>query len=209
MKKYLKRTVRILSIDGGGIRGLIPAMVLAEIERRLQELGRALPLGRYFDFIAGTSTGSIITMGLAAPRQLDDGSYSRREAAFTAAKLVAMYWQHGLDIFPRYIFRQLQDMRHAITEKYNDGPFHEILDGYFGQRTVADALTNVLVTAYDVEKLEPVMMKKTPSRGNGQTPPNYYMANAAQENMQCLEQRAKELLRNNEASLNRIVELLK
>ena len=53
------------------------------------------------------------------------------------------------------------------------------------------------------------MMKKTTSRRDGQTPPNYYMANAAQENMQCLEQRAKELLRNNEASLNRIVELLK
>jgi len=54
--------VRILSIDGGGIRGIIPAMILAELERRA---GR--PACRLFDFIAGTSTGGIIALAVTKP----------------------------------------------------------------------------------------------------------------------------------------------
>jgi patatin-like phospholipase/acyl hydrolase len=178
MKGLPKHTVLILSIDGGGIRGYIPALVLAEVERRLAELGREQPLGTSFDFIAGTSTGSIITLGLTAPEELSDGSFSGSDTAFTAAKLAEMYEKHGLEIFPRRIFHQLQEMRHAFTEKYNDGPFHELLDRYFGARTIADALTNVLVTSYDIEKHEPVIMKKVPPRRKKSPPPNYYMADA-------------------------------
>ena len=56
---------KILSIDGGGIRGLIPALVLAEIEKRT---GRAV--ADCFDLIAGTSTGGILALGFAR----DDGN---------------------------------------------------------------------------------------------------------------------------------------
>jgi patatin-like phospholipase/acyl hydrolase len=153
-------------------------MVLSEVERRLTTLGREKPLGRCFDFIAGSSTGSIVALGLAAPKELEDSAYSDRESAFTAAQLVTMYQRHGLEIFPRRIFHHLQEMRHAFTEKYNDGPFHGLLDAYFGRRTIMDALTNVLITAYDIEGLEPVIMKKTPPRRHKTAPPNYYMADA-------------------------------
>ncbi len=53
--------MKVLAIDGGGIRGLIPALVLAEIERRT---GRRI--AEMFDLIAGTSTGGILACGLAA-----------------------------------------------------------------------------------------------------------------------------------------------
>ena len=53
---------RILSIDGGGIRGLIPGIVLAAIEKSTQT-----PIARLFDVIAGTSTGGILACGLSAP----------------------------------------------------------------------------------------------------------------------------------------------
>ncbi|MGH9262301.1 MAG: patatin-like phospholipase family protein, partial [Acidimicrobiales bacterium] len=53
---------RILSIDGGGIRGLIPATVLAALEDRT---GR--PVARLFDLIAGTSTGGLLACGLTKP----------------------------------------------------------------------------------------------------------------------------------------------
>ncbi|MEN6606575.1 MAG: patatin, partial [Bryobacteraceae bacterium] len=46
----MSRTIRILSIDGGGIRGVIPAMVLAEIEKATER-----PIAESFDLIAGTS----------------------------------------------------------------------------------------------------------------------------------------------------------
>ncbi|MFO7729456.1 MAG: patatin-like phospholipase family protein [Spirochaetia bacterium] len=178
MTRYLKRTVRVLSIDGGGIRGYIPALVLAEVERRLHQLGNRKPFGTLFDFIAGTSTGSIITLGLAAPKELENKAYSKSEAAFTADQLVRMYEDHGLEIFPRRIFHQLQEMRHAFTEKYNDGPFHELLDRYFGRRGISDSLTNILVTSYDIEKQKPVIMKKVPPSCEKKESPDYYMADA-------------------------------
>jgi len=53
---------RILSLDGGGIRGLMPAMMLAELERRTNR-----PVAQLFDLIAGTSTGGILALGLVRP----------------------------------------------------------------------------------------------------------------------------------------------
>jgi patatin-like phospholipase/acyl hydrolase len=50
---------RVLSIDGGGIRGVFPAAFLAQLQKHLEH-----PIGRYFDLIAGTSTGGIIAIGL-------------------------------------------------------------------------------------------------------------------------------------------------
>ena len=57
--------MKILTIDGGGIRGLIPALVLAEIERRT---GR--PISSLFDLVAGTSTGAILACGLTRPQPM-------------------------------------------------------------------------------------------------------------------------------------------
>ncbi len=180
MKRFFKKTVKILSIDGGGIRGYIPALVLAEVERRLRQLGNEKALGTLFDLIAGTSTGSIITLGLTAPSETGEAAgsprYSRTEAAFSVERLVQMYAEHGLEIFPRRSIRQLQEMRHAFTEKYDDGPFHEILDGYFGRRKISDALTNTLMTTYDIERHKPLIMKKVPYRRPQSEKGEYYMA---------------------------------
>jgi uncharacterized protein len=171
-----KRTIRILSIDGGGIRGYIPALVLAELERRLRERGRPAHLGRLFDLIAGTSTGSIIALGLAAPKELPDKSFSKTEAAFTAEEIADMYEDHGLEIFPRRIFKQYQTMRHAFTEKYNDGQFQEVLQEHFGKRTVWGGITNLLITCFDIEKHEPVMIKKVPPKRVKPSHRDYYMS---------------------------------
>jgi hypothetical protein len=54
---------RILSIDGGGIRGIIPALILAQIEKQTEK-----PIYKLFDVIAGTSTGAILALGLTRPR---------------------------------------------------------------------------------------------------------------------------------------------
>lgn len=59
---------RILSVDGGGIRGLIPALVIAELERRLQQrAGDDARISDYFEMLAGTSTGGLIALALTAP----------------------------------------------------------------------------------------------------------------------------------------------
>ena len=56
---------KILSIDGGGIRGIIPAKILALAEEELKRNNHACRICDYFDLICGTSTGGIITIGLA------------------------------------------------------------------------------------------------------------------------------------------------
>ena len=74
--------VRVLAIDGGGIRGVIPALVLTELERRA---GRRI--FEMFDLIAGTSTGGILACALCAPDPLP------------ASDLVELYTKEGPKIF--------------------------------------------------------------------------------------------------------------
>src|SRR5258708_1694631 len=74
---------RILSIDGGGIRGIFPAAVLAGLEREFTG-GRSI--APYFDLIAGTSTGGILALGLGA--------------GYTATDLLELYVKRGNEIFP-------------------------------------------------------------------------------------------------------------
>ncbi len=63
--------IRILSIDGGGIRGLIPALVLDAIEQELRQ-----PIAQSFDLVAGTSTGGILAVGLTTPGAAGRPKYS-------------------------------------------------------------------------------------------------------------------------------------
>jgi patatin-like phospholipase/acyl hydrolase len=87
--------MRILSIDGGGIRGLIPALVLAELERRLADAsGSKRQLADYFHLLAGTSTGGLIALGLTAPDPNRPGL-----ARMDGPQLVRLYRSAGPRIF--------------------------------------------------------------------------------------------------------------
>ncbi len=107
------RTVRILSIDGGGIRGLIPALILHELAGRMKRIGRARPLHECFDLIAGTSTGALIALGLTLPGE------DRTEPALSTEDIVAMYRDGGERIFPPWKFRSLHSFAHMFSEKYD------------------------------------------------------------------------------------------
>src|SRR5262249_52012238 len=87
--------IRILALDGGGIRGIIPAMVLAKIEKLT---GR--PIADLFDLVAGTSTGGILALGLTIPKNPGAPLYS-------AQQFVEMYEREGPRIFPRPLLRKL------------------------------------------------------------------------------------------------------
>ena len=85
----MARLYKILAIDGGGIRGIIPATVLMEIERQTGK-----QIADLFDLIAGTSTGGILAVGLAKP-----GHDGRPE--YAAADLRELYIQEATTIFPQ------------------------------------------------------------------------------------------------------------
>jgi patatin-like phospholipase/acyl hydrolase len=139
---------KILSIDGGGIRGVIPAMILAEIERRTQRA-----IADSFDFIAGTSTGGILTLGLTKPNA--DG-----RPQYAAADLVRLYETEGATIFHRDPWHRFVALENLLDEKYPSGGIDEVLSRYFGDTTISEALTDILVTSYDIEHRRPYMFKR-------------------------------------------------
>ncbi|KAK8580970.1 hypothetical protein V6N13_144026 [Hibiscus sabdariffa] len=89
--------ITLLSIDGGGIRGLIPGVILAFLESQLQKLdGEQARLVDYFDVISGTSTGGLVTAMLTTPNP-DEGN----RPLFSAKDIKDFYLQHCPKIFPQ------------------------------------------------------------------------------------------------------------
>lgn len=119
----------LLSIDGGGIKGLIPAIILEEIERRINR-----PLHEVFDLMAGTSTGAIIVTALSMP------------IGMTAGDVARLYREAGPEIFRRprpYLLR----LKRA---KYKGSNLYDVLVRHFGERVLSEARTRTMTTAYDV-----------------------------------------------------------
>ncbi|XP_010680489.2 patatin-like protein 1 [Beta vulgaris subsp. vulgaris] len=149
-----KKLVTILSIDGGGIRGIIPAVILAFLERLLQELdGEEVRLADYFDVIAGTSTGGLITAMLTAP---DD--YNR--PLYAAKDITTFYLKHGPQIFPqeRGPLAQLISFIKAMTGPKYDGKYlRHMLREKLKETRLHHTLTNVVIPTFDIKTFQPVI----------------------------------------------------
>ncbi len=141
-----KRVINVLAIDGGGIRGIIAARILEELEAKTGK-----PIAEQFDLIAGTSTGGILALGLTKPDP-DDPT----KPQFTAKEIGDLYREEGGDIFPK---KFLGGVRALFQERYNAGGLEKALEERFGDAELHDALTNVLVTGYDIERRKTVAFK--------------------------------------------------
>lgn len=129
-------TVRILSIDGGGVRGIIPATVLSHLERA----ANGFPIHRMFDLVSGTSTGAILAAGLTRPSPL------------TAAALSDLYLSRSAEIFTR---SRISYIRSAISgPKYDAEPLERIMENYFGPLSLSQCITPLLIPCYDIERRE-------------------------------------------------------
>lgn len=148
----MAQPVRVLAIDGGGIRGIIPATVLADLELRA---GR--PVSELFDLIAGTSTGGILALALTAPG--DDGG-----PRFSANEIVDIYVHEGPRIFSRSIFDRIRSVEGALDEKYPSDGLVAVLSERFGDLRLRDARRDVLVTAYDTVGRTPFFFRSSRAR---------------------------------------------
>jgi uncharacterized protein len=136
--------VQALAIDGGGIRGLIPALVLAEIERRT---GR--PIAEMVDLVAGTSTGGILACALTKPDPVP------------AARLADLYVQEGPRIFHRSLLKRITSAEGYLDERYDDRGLVETLRRYLGDTRLAEATVPILTTAYDLEHRAAVILRRS------------------------------------------------
>jgi patatin-like phospholipase/acyl hydrolase len=130
--------VKVLCIDGGGIRGLIPALVLAEIERRTGKRTAEM-----VDFVAGTSTGGILACALT--RKGPDG-----RPLLSAEEIAVLYAEEGPKIFHRGLLKRIFSVGGWIDERYEDDGLNRALERYLGDSWLSEALVDVMVTAYDI-----------------------------------------------------------
>ncbi|XP_061341407.1 patatin-like protein 3 [Gastrolobium bilobum] len=148
--------VTVLSIDGGGVRGIIPGVILAYLESQLQELdGEDARLADYFDVIAGTSTGGIVASMLASPN-----SKANNRPLFAAKDIVPFYLENSPKIFPqsRGIFAPLLEIVKALAGSKYDGKYlHELIRKTAGDTMLHQTLTNIVIPTFDIKKLEPTI----------------------------------------------------
>lgn len=147
--------VSILSIDGGGIRGIIPATFLVEFEKRTGK-----PICELFDLIAGTSTGGILAATLTTPGK------KRGKPKYTAEWTRSAYMEHGGAIFHRSLCRKIATLGGLIRPIYSAGALEEYLEKYLGEARLHETLTEILVTAYDMATSNPWFFKTSFARHN-------------------------------------------
>ena len=137
---------KILSLDGGGIRGVLTAQMLINLEEKIK-----MPLSEYFDLVAGTSTGSI----LAAANSI----------GMPSEKIVNMYRTQGKIVFP---YQSSWDSKRWPTlvkygpfgPKFSDNGLLEVLQNVFGDKTLADVKDlKLLIPSYNTNTLKPIMFK--------------------------------------------------
>ncbi|WP_113639166.1 patatin-like phospholipase family protein [Nubsella zeaxanthinifaciens] len=139
---------RILSIDGGGIRGIIPGMILVALEEKIQRATKnpSARLTDYFDFFAGTSTGGILLSILLCP---DDQNPSKQK--YTTKQALDIYLQHGVEIFSARPWRRFLNKFGLLSELYDATILEKVLKSYLGDKKLSELLRPCIITAYDIE----------------------------------------------------------
>jgi len=132
---------RILSFDGGGIRGLVTLALLKRLETQIPNLIKGA------DLLAGTSTGGIIALGLAAGKSVDD--------------MIALYQNNGKDIFDESWFNNIRDLGGLAGADYSQKNLEKLLDGIFADKQLKDLSKRVLIPSFNLDDGDPDATKRT------------------------------------------------
>lgn len=141
------KLTRILTLDGGGIMGILPGEVLVELESILQDKTKDddTRIADYFDLIGGTSTGGILAAALLCPDR-------NGRPKFTAQETVDIYLERGDEIFDVTLWQRLSSGAGVTDEKYDAAELEETLKDYFDDTRLSELLKPCLITAYDLRR---------------------------------------------------------
>lgn len=144
---------RILSIDGGGIRGIIPGQILVNVERWLREATRneGTRLADYFDLFVGTSTGGILACAYVVPGRESEGGSPQRPR-LSAKEVVGFYLEWGPEIFSIPLWHRLHSGVGVLDEKYPAGGLERGFIDLFGDVWLSGLLGDVLIPSYDIRR---------------------------------------------------------
>ena len=124
-------TFRILSLDGGGIRGILTASLIERLEQ-----ARPGFLGMV-DLFAGTSTGGILALGLAAGK--------------TPSEAIRLYEVDGRRVFSDSGLDNIWDVGNAVGAQYSNKGLKQVLQEQFGEQTLGDLPQHVLISSFDLD----------------------------------------------------------
>lgn len=157
----MPRKIRILSLDGGGIRGILPGVILTDLEDRLRR--KTTPdrrLADFFDLIAGTSTGGILACGYLTPDETGRPRYTTHD-------MLKVYRDRGGEIFHVSPVQMFKSIHGLIDERYSADNLERTLAEYFGEVTLRDLLKPCLITAYDIEHRRTKFFNQTDGTSRG------------------------------------------
>jgi len=153
------KKLKVLSIDGGGIRGIIPAVVLTQLEKKIQNKtgNPSARLSDYFDLIVGSSVGGLITSLLLLADKNNKPVYS-------ACDILNLFLSRGKDIFKRDPLQSFKSFFTLCDEQYPNKYIDSILNEYLGSSRLSSLLKPALITAYDIEKRKALFFKSHKSK---------------------------------------------
>lgn len=194
-KEEKKKEIRyILTIDGGGMRGIVPSSILKKMNEELKTLTKR-PLYSYFDLIAGTSTGALLALGLTSP--LGDTSFKKEEGenvevtrSYTTGRIfkknytesvgyieklsdvdnfLSLYKDNGKRIFlqreTKGLFKLFDKVSRIFTDKYDAVPYEEFLHEMYGETTLESLLVPTMAVAFNTKGCAPYIFRSWDSHG--------------------------------------------
>ena len=137
--------IRILAIEGGGIRGIIPSYILKYLEEKSRK-----PISELFDVIVGTSTGAIASVSLTVPDESGLPKYS-------ASDVLNFYNNSAEKIFYSPWYHKVLSLNGFLCPKYTTLSRYDFFSGLLGDTSFDKLLTNVVIPAFDLEDNKPIL----------------------------------------------------
>ncbi|XP_028808759.1 patatin-like protein 5 [Neltuma alba] len=141
--------VTILSIDGGGVRGIIPAIILQCLEKELQVYDENARIADYLDVIAGTSTGGLITAMLAAPDENKRPKLTTDQIIYIGLINLSITPQMNINGWRQRI------QAYLYKPKYDGENLHNIVRAKLKGIRLSDTVTNVVIPTFDMKQIRP------------------------------------------------------
>lgn len=156
----MEKKINVLCIDGGGIRGVIPGTILAHIESEIQKrTDKEARLADYFDLIAGTSTGGILTCAYLLADEHGRPKLSAQQA-------VDIYLQEGGKIFDLSVKQKIKSLSGLTDEKFSAEALEKALKDKFGDALLSELLKPCLLTSYNVQERQATFFNSVNAKDN-------------------------------------------
>lgn len=149
----MSKKLKILSITGGGIRGIIPAAILAYMEsyiNRNNDEDSYISISELFDFVAGNSTGSIVAASSIIPSTKDPN-----KPMYKMQEIVDNYYNMGPQVFHASFFRNIKTLYGLFGPKYDIKELEKNFNNQFLNYRLSDLTKPCMFTSYDIKTGHP------------------------------------------------------